>query len=230
MEPAAYFDKIALNYDAWYLTPIGSYVDATEKELVFSLWQTKQGLVLDLGCGTGNYTMALAKQRIKMVGLDKSVSMLKLARRKLPHTPFVRSDVIYLPFKNETFTGVISITLFEFLSHPQKAIKEIYRVLKPQGEVLIGTMNAISLWFICKRIKSLFVETAYRYARFYTPRGLKSLLSQAGFVHIETRGVIYLPSFMPAFLTPLAQFLDKKLSASAWRHVAAFVLVRGERP
>jgi len=230
MEAAAYFDKIALKYDAWYLTPIGSYVDATEKEQVFSLWHTKQGLVLDLGCGTGNYTAVLNKQGIKVIGLDKSLSMLKLAQKKLFHTPFVRSDATYLPFKDETFAGVMSITLFEFLSYPEKAIREIYRVLKPGGEVLIGTMNMFSLWFCCKRLKSIFVETAYRYAHFYTPRGLKSLLRQEGFINIENRGVIYLPSFIPSFLIPLARSLDKKLSTSAWRHVAAFILIRGERP
>ncbi|MCD6319296.1 MAG: methyltransferase domain-containing protein [Candidatus Desulfofervidaceae bacterium] len=230
MDSVAYFNKIASDYDAWYLTPIGSYVDTTEKEQVFSLWQTKQGRVLDLGCGTGNYTVTLATQEISVIGLDKSLSMLKLARRKLPYTPLVKSDAAYLPFKDKTFAGVISITLFEFLFYPENAIREIYRVLKPGGEVLIGTMNTLSPWFGCKRLKSLFVETAYRYARFYTPRKLKSLLSQEGFINIETRGVIYLPSFIPSFLIPLARRLDKKLSASAWRHIAAFILVRGERP
>jgi|GEM_PF-582960 ubiquinone/menaquinone biosynthesis C-methylase UbiE len=230
MKAKDYFDKIASYYDKWYLTPIGRYVDETEKDQVFSLWQTKKGLVLDLGCGTGNYTVELIKRQIKVVGLDASFSMLLLARKKLSSACLVQADALVLPFKDNIFEGVLSITLFEFLSSPEEVLKEVYRVLKPRGEVVIGTMNTFSLWFFFKRLKTLFTETAYRYARFYTINQLKKLLKQAGFKNIKTSGVIYLPAFIPPILIPLAQRLDRKWANTGFKHFAAFVLIRGERP
>ncbi len=230
MKAKDYFDKIAPFYDKWYVTPIGKYVDDTEKEQVFSLWQTKKGLVLDLGCGTGNYTLELIKRQIKVIGLDASFSMLLLARKKLPSAYHVQADALFLPFKDNLFDGVLSITLFEFLSSPQTVLREVYRILKPGGEVVIGTMNTFSLWFLFKRLKTLFTETAYRYARFYTINQLKKLLKKTGFKNIKTRGVIYLPAFIPPKLIPLAQRLDKKWANTHLKHLAAFVLIKGERP
>jgi len=221
---AEYFDKIAHRYDAWYQTKVGQYVDRTEKKLVFSLLKSKKGLALDLGCGTGNYTLELYKRGFDVVGADLSLEMLKIAKQKLPNVPFLKADAYNLPFKDSTFDLVMSITMFEFLKEPEKAVSEIYRVLKPNGEVIIGTMNGRSLWFIFKRLKSIFFETAYRYARFYTPRELEKLLIKSGFKEIESRGVIFFPSFFP-FLS-LAEDMDKRFNAKL-KSLGAFIVVRG---
>jgi ubiquinone/menaquinone biosynthesis C-methylase UbiE len=225
----SYFDKIASYYDCWYTTKIGNYVDDTEKREVSSLLTGKKGLFLDLGCGTANYTIFLNKLGQKTVGLDGSIKMIKIAIKKLPHIPFISAEAGALPFKDSSFDSVLSITLFEFLDSPKKTLREIYRILKPKGEVIIGTMNAFSAWFFFKRVKSVFTETAYRHARFYTPNELKSLFREAGFLKVNTRGVIYLPSFVPHFFIPFAQRLDHKYSASPLRHLAAFVLARGQK-
>ncbi len=221
-----YFDKIAKVYDSWYQTKTGSYVDRTEKELVFSLLKSKTGLSLDLGCGTGNYSLELYKKGFGVIGLDLSKEMLKVARKKIPEILFIKGDAYFLPFKNEVFDLILSITMFEFIKEPEKVMREIYRVLKPGGEILIGTMNGKSLWFLFKRIKSLFVETAYRYARFYTPKELENLCKIVGFKNIETRGIIFLPSFF-SFIR-LAEILDRKLN-KAFKNFGAFIVVRAEK-
>lgn len=221
-----YFDKIAKVYDNWYQTKTGSYVDRTEKELVFTLLKSKTGLSLDLGCGTGNYSLELYKRGFAVIGLDSSKEMLKVARKKISEIYFIKGDAYFLPFKNEVFDLVLSITMFEFIKEPIRVMKEIYRVLKPGGEVLIGTMNGRSLWFLFKRIKSLFVETAYRYARFYTPKELKNLCKITGFKNIEIRGIIFFPSFFP--FTKLAFSLDKRLN-KVFKNFGAFVVVRAEK-
>ncbi|HEA83726.1 MAG TPA: class I SAM-dependent methyltransferase [Thermodesulfobacterium geofontis] len=221
-----YFDKIAKVYDSWYTTKTGSYVDKTEKELVLSLLKIKKGFSLDLGCGTGNYTLELHKKGFEVIGLDSSKEMLKVARKKVPELLFINGDAYFLPFKDQVFNLVVSITMFEFIKEPTKVMKEIYRVLKPGGEVLIGTMNGRSLWFLFKRIKSLFVETAYRYARFYTPKELKNFCQKAGFKNIETRGIIFFPSFFP--FTQLAFKLDRKLNR-IFKNFGAFIVVRAEK-
>ncbi|NJE84279.1 class I SAM-dependent methyltransferase [Thermococcus sp. CX2] len=217
-----YFDRIAKRYDDWYRTKTGRYVDRTEKWLVFSMLRSRAGKALDLGCGTGNYTIELKKRGFDVIGLDASEGMLEIARAKGLNC--IKGDAYSLPFPDESFDLVLSVTMFEFIHEPEKVIAEIHRVLKPGGEVLIGTMNGRSSWFLFKRLKSLFVETAYRYARFYTPRELELLLKSGGFTEVESAGVIFFPSFWP-FLG-LAERIDRKCHRKC-RNLAAFIAVRG---
>lgn len=221
---AEYFDKIAHRYDEWYKTKVGGYVDRTEKKLVFSMIKTKHGDALDLGCGTGNYTLELYKRGFQVVGVDISRRMLKIAQKKLPNVKFIKANAYSLPFEDNTFDLVLSVTMLEFIHEPEKVLSEVYRVLKPGGEAVIGTMNGKSMWFIFKRMKSLFVETAYRYARFYTPKELENLMKNAGFKETESRGIIYLPSFFP--FVNISERLDEKFSDKL-KNLGAFIVVRG---
>ena len=223
---AEYFDKIAHRYDEWYKTKVGGYVDKTEKKLVFSMIKTKHGNALDLGCGTGNYTLELYKRGFQVVGVDISRRMLKIAQKKLPNVKFIKANAYSLPFEDNTFDLVLSVTMLEFIHEPEKVLSEVYRVLKPGGEAVIGTMNGKSMWFIFKRMKSLFVETAYRYARFYTPKELENLMKNAGFKETESRGIIYLPSFFP--FVNISERLDEKFSDKL-KNLGAFIVVRGVR-
>jgi len=221
---AEYFDKIAHRYDEWYKTKVGAYVDRTEKKLVFSMIKTKHGDALDLGCGTGNYTLELYKRGFQVVGVDISRRMLKIAQKKLPNVKFIKANAYSLPFEDNTFDLVLSVTMLEFIHEPEKVLSEVYRVLKPGGEAVMGTMNGKSMWFIFKRMKSLFVETAYRYARFYTPKELENLMKNAGFKETESRGIIYLPSFFP--FVNISERLDEKFSDKL-KNLGAFIVVRG---
>ncbi len=219
-----YFDRIASRYDDWYRTKTGQYVDRIEKWLVFSMLRTKSGKALDLGCGTGNYTLELKRRGFDVIGLDISEEMLKIARSK--GLKCVKGDAYSLPFPEGSFDLVLSVTMFEFIHEPERVLGEIHRVLKPGGEILIGTMNGKSLWFLFKRLKSLFVETAYRYARFYTPGELEELLRKAGFKNVESAGVIFFPSFWP--FTGIAEKVDKRCYKKC-KDFAAFIAVRGEK-
>ncbi|ASJ12584.1 class I SAM-dependent methyltransferase [Thermococcus thioreducens] len=222
---AEYFDRIAGRYDDWYRTKTGMYIDRIEKWLVFSMLQSKSGKALDLGCGTGNYTLELKKRGFDVIGLDASEGMLGVARSKGLNC--IKGDAYSLPFPDESFDLVLSVTMFEFIYEPEIVVAEISRVLKPGGEVIIGTMNGRSAWFLFKRLKSLFVETAYRYARFYTPGGLEDLLRDAGFTDVRSGGVIFFPSFWP--FHGLAESLDRKLHHRC-KDIAAFIAVRGVKP
>ncbi|WP_258084294.1 class I SAM-dependent methyltransferase [Thermococcus thermotolerans] len=222
---AEYFDRIAGRYDDWYRTKTGTYVDRIEKWLVFSMLQSKSGKALDLGCGTGNYTLELKKRGFDVIGLDASEGMLEVARSKGLNC--IKGDAYSLPFPDESFDLVLSVTMFEFIYEPERVVAEISRVLKPGGEVLIATMNGRSAWFVFKRLKSVFVETAYRYARFYTPGELEDLLRDAGFADVRSGGVIFFPSFWP--FHGLAESLDRKLHRRC-KDIAAFIAVRGVKP
>ena len=173
-------------YDAWYKTPLGALSDKLEKELVFSVIDVDAGeAALDVGCGTGSYTIELAKLGADVVGIDSSEEMLAWARIKAQkadiEASFMAADATNLPFPDSSFDTVISNGLLCFLKEPEKALIEMRRVLKPGGRLVVGVLNRWSPWAFFRRIKGLFKDTIYNQAHFISPPELEGLLKRAGF-------------------------------------------------
>lgn len=108
--------------------------------------------VLDLACGTGNYSHVLAKQVGQLVALDRSEGMLEVARQKtcaLPIT-FVSGEMTELPFEDESFDGVLINQALHHLPHEntdqlypslEKVLREVARVLKKNGIFVVNTCS-----------------------------------------------------------------------------------------
>lgn len=91
------------------------------------------GRILDLCCGQGNVTEALARAGHTVVGADFSAKMLAFAQDRLPQGTFVKADAQELPFDDAEFDAVVcSFGLMHVPDQP-KALREIRRVLKPTG-------------------------------------------------------------------------------------------------
>lgn len=203
----------AEQYDAWYSTPFGRYADKLEKELIFKfLGAVKGKRILDVGCGTGSYTIELAKRRAVAVGLDSSIEMLKLARKKAENIQFVLGSMLYLPFKNKSFDALVSVTALEFcLENPEKAVREMKRV---GSTIVVGVLNKWSLYFLEKKIKSIFVDSVYARARFYSVFELKNL-----FGNIEWNSTLFFPPLI------LGQKCERLLS-EIFKSFGAFIVIR----
>jgi ubiquinone/menaquinone biosynthesis C-methylase UbiE len=98
------------------------------------LWLKPKGLILDNGCGTGHLAEALPGARI--VGVDLSPRMAEIARKRLSEV-FVASAES-LPFPENHFDAVLCRSLLHHLPHPEAAVAEASRVLKPGGRVLFS--------------------------------------------------------------------------------------------
>lgn len=96
------------------------------------------GRVLDLGCGTGYGTAALAGGAARVVGFDR-VAPSPTVRG--PGMAFVRGDLRGLPFAAGTFDLVVSFQVIEHLRDPGDYLREIGRVLRPDGTLLLTTPN-----------------------------------------------------------------------------------------
>jgi len=103
--------------------------------------------VIDVGCGTGATTLAIAERvgpEGSCVGIDISEPMLSRAvsAEAKPNVGFLRADAQQLPFRDETFDAATSLAVLQLIPNPATTLGEIVRVLKPGGRVAIMVPTA----------------------------------------------------------------------------------------
>lgn len=115
-----------------------------------------EGCYLDLGCGSGRVACDLARQT-RVVGLDYGPDALVKASRNanantIPGWPvWVNASADRLPFAENTFDGVYTFEVLEHLWQPEQAVRELIRVTRPGGFVLISMPNGFSIdWHLPK--------------------------------------------------------------------------------
>ncbi len=92
--------------------------------------------VLDVGCGGGILAYLLNQRKVKVCGIDISKNSIEHCKKYMPNLEFKESSIYSIPY-NEEFDVVASNQLLEHLKEPERAIKEMIRVLKPGGTLLI---------------------------------------------------------------------------------------------
>lgn len=143
----SYYDEFSDWYERERHHGYHALVDDLEYDLVADLAKGRD--VLDVGCGTGLILRRVASDARLAVGVDLSPGMLSHAVRR--GLPVARASVTHLPFADETFDLVYS---FKVLSHVQdvaRTLRELSRVTRPGGDLLLEYYNARSLRYWAKR-------------------------------------------------------------------------------
>ena len=168
--------------------------------------------ILELGCAEGYYGHCFAKGNI-VFGLDSCVKRLLSDRGKTlsgDYRVLTLANVLKIPFADKEFDVVIATELIEHILETKIFLKEINRVLKPGGELILSTPNVASFW---TRMSLLFgsgkgfapwrvlkgkspynppSSIVYPYQtvhiRFFTFGSLREILEQSGFKVIHTAG------------------------------------------
>ncbi|HEV7529204.1 MAG TPA: class I SAM-dependent methyltransferase [Solirubrobacteraceae bacterium] len=91
--------------------------------------------LVDIGGGTGNYSLALADEGWRPVVVDREPSMLARAAAKRLHT--VDADATRLPFADESFDAAMLVSMLHHVDAPEQALAEARRVLRPGGRLAI---------------------------------------------------------------------------------------------
>jgi len=177
------FDGAAPFYDSWFGTPLGSTVDALEKDLLHELAGPRAGeRALEVGTGTGHFALDLAQRGLTVVGLDLSAPMLAVARSKDTTVRWLLGDAAALPLAISSFDLVLSVTALEFVADHKRAMEEMWRVVRPGGRLVIGVLNASSPWALARRRESRTRETPFSHAHFFYPWEFVGLLRRLGSV------------------------------------------------
>jgi ubiquinone/menaquinone biosynthesis C-methylase UbiE len=102
------------------------------------------GRTLDLGCGTGSLTLALARRSPgdRISGLDFSAAYIEYARQRIddPRIDFQVGDACAIPFSDGSFDRVLSLLMLHFVPRAPEAIAEMRRVARP------GAVAAAAVW------------------------------------------------------------------------------------
>ncbi len=204
------YEQIAAEYDERLAGSGPSDDGFTQTERAFVLGRIRPGhKVLDLGCGTGRFTVPMAEAGAEVTGLDLSGAMLEIARTKLSERGLTadlrEGDMARLPFEDGTFDVVTSmLTLMHIpLDAREDVFDEASRVLRPGGRMLIGVRNGLfERFFKGDRFASVDVtdgdELRFTDTRAgtdltapwhsFTPDDLKALFAIAGMVMTHLHG------------------------------------------
>lgn len=127
------FDGVAPRYDLLNKVMSLGQDHGWRLRLAAALGDAAHGRVLDLGAGTGDVALLLRSRGARVVGLDPSRGMLRLARKKRADVDWVQADALHLPFKPGTFDGSTSAFVLRNLPSRVGCFREQARVLRPGG-------------------------------------------------------------------------------------------------
>ena len=158
----------------------------------------RSGRFIDVGCGGGILTEALARRGYKITGLDVSEGALSAARRHASasavNVEYRRGSVYDLHVESATVDGVIASDLFEHLHDFPRAVSECARVLRAGGVLAFDTVNRTwlslfgAVWMVQKWLRLMPPHT-HHWKMFITPGELKTVFSRHGLQVAELRGI-----------------------------------------
>ncbi len=154
-----HYDNLSSDYDHRFDNPRINYMRSVEK--IVLLDSLKMGLILDIGCGTGEQSLFLAEKGYRILGVDISKEMIKIAKERIKNAnfrdnlSFVIASAEFLPFRDKSFDGIISIFgIFNHIPNVDTAFQETSRVLQTGGQGIFTVVNRWNLtWWVNAFIK-----------------------------------------------------------------------------
>ncbi len=137
--------------------------------------------ILDIGCGEGTYDYRIALRGARVFGFDLNRDQLRRAAacHKTPFTGFFCADAGAFPLRSDQFDTVISLCVFEHLPDDRQTLREMWRVLRPGGRIVL-TLDSLSLEGIDEAWRDEHRER-HSVRQFYTYPEVESLLESCGF-------------------------------------------------
>lgn len=170
------FSRYALFYD--------KYADIqrqTARELAGELKNNGFRKILELGCGTGNYTLILRDKfkDAKLTALDISKKMLEVAGEKLKdkEIEFIYADAENIDL-NENFDLITSNACFQWFTDLERSLEKFKELLNMGGLILFSTFGPFTFWELNASLKCALKDTAIHSANFLTKARLTKILKK----------------------------------------------------
>jgi len=169
------FEKYAEEYDEWF--DIHPWVYQSEVRAVKRLLP-QSGKGVEIGVGTGRFSTPFD---IK-IGIEPSGAMAKIAKNR--GITVYNAKAENLPFNDNSFDFVLMVTTICFLEDPLQALREIKRILRPTGKIIIGMLDQdspLGREYESKKKSSKF----YQNANFYSVNQVLEWLRQLEYYHFQ---------------------------------------------
>lgn len=234
------FEKMALSgdWESYYDVDVNyrSYNFITRRDSVVSLIDGDHyKKILDIGCGTGDYAPFLYSDGNCYFGMDFSFSMVKHAKDRYQQSDhcvrFLSADALYLPYPSKCFDLIIAVGFIEYIKSNDKFLKELQRVIKPGGTLIVQSyqtdlfrklikLPGINILRriagkIYRKMKGIaFVQ--FQFHQPYSKAQLDGLLAKYGFRIIDYRynNFIVFPrsicKAIPGIYIRISEHIDKK--------------------
>jgi SAM-dependent methyltransferase len=184
-------EETSRQIEAVYLTPDV----ATQRDKVLAMLAPHAGeKALDIGCGPGLTTQALAQQigtTGKVIGVDIAAPMLAIALKRcenLPQVSFSQCDILRMPYENGSFDIALATQVYEYVEAIDAALIELARVIRPGGRVLlVDTDWESSVWASSDdaRMRRVIDTWNQHIPEPQLPRTLKQRMERAGFDKVK---------------------------------------------
>ena len=175
------FDRYAKEYDTWFDTNLWVYQSEVQAVKRF-VPQNSKGV--EIGVGTGRFSVPFGIT----VGVEPSGTMAEIAKSR--GITVYDSKAENLPFDDQAFDFALMVTTICFLEDPLQTLKEIRRILRPAGKIIIGMLDKDSppgREYDSKKKSSKF----YQYAEFYSVKQVVEWLTIAGYNHVHVLQTIF---------------------------------------
>ncbi|MCD7950954.1 MAG: class I SAM-dependent methyltransferase [Erysipelotrichaceae bacterium] len=149
----SFWEKVAFIYTKFMHKNNSTYDDICS---IINQYLDESMNVLELACGTGQLSKSLYNKVDNYVATDFSLKMIQHAKKDHPQITFSVADATNLHYKDQTFDVVIISNALHIMPYPDVALKEISRVLKPNGLIIAPTFvyeanyNKLQIWFLEK--------------------------------------------------------------------------------
>jgi ubiquinone/menaquinone biosynthesis C-methylase UbiE len=194
------------------ISPAERYFKNRKLNVALSLANLKPNThILEIGCATGIFSFMLTEQGFLVTGLDISDEAVAKANKianhnKIKEANFVQGDVENMKFPDNSFDCVFSFSAFRYLPDLNRALREVYRVLKPGGVAVIDFPNKYCPWF--KHLKTKFGVNIHIHDHHYGGREVKSFFENANFKKVEYKKILFTPTETPSYLLPFFKIID----------------------
>lgn len=133
------------------LVDLHTHVGETRATLE-SLGDIPAGWLLDCGCGNGRFFQHYPAH-VSAVGFDASLNLLRICKRKGRATRLVCGELEHLPFKDGVFDRAVCVRVMQHIHDQERAVTELSRVLRAEGEVTLHCYNDLSSKAVVKRLR-----------------------------------------------------------------------------
>lgn len=184
------------------------------ERLQYHLNPIKEGLYLDIGCGTGNYTAKLHQKDTQFIGIDPSEKMLTKAKKAHPHITWTQGKAENIPLENNSMEGVVGTLTLHHWNDLEKGFSELYRVMKPYTNVVFFTSTPLQMqgYWLNHYFPKMLADSMKQMP---TLENITKAMETAGFKDIFTEKYNIQPDLKDQFLYAGKQhpalYLDEKV-------------------